>query len=101
VGGDEPSKRSPWPRIAATIGVIASLVGIATGIKALLGDDGSPEQPAEEIRARHVRACVQDHELTQAVQKRDPQPGETNISKPDPLPGEFPFFEQRTYATCD
>jgi hypothetical protein len=101
VGGDGPSRGSPWTRIAATIGVIASLVGIATGVQALLGDDDSPVEPAAEIRARHVRACVRDHDLTQAVQERDPEPGETEIRKPDPLPGEFPFFEQRTYATCD
>ena len=102
MGGEGPSRGSPWTRIAATIGVLASLVGIATGVKALLEDDDSPEEPAAEIRARHVRACVRDHGLTQAVQERDPEPGETEIRKPEALPGEFPpFFEQRTYATCD
>ena len=82
--------------------MIASIVGIATGIKALIDDDGGPppgETPAD-IRAAHVRDCVREHELTQASQRREPQPGETEITEPDPLP-EFAVFEQRTYAICD
>ncbi len=82
--------------------MIASIVGIATGIKALIDDDGGPppgETPAD-IRAAHVRDCVREHELTQASQRREPLPGESEITEPDPLP-EFAVFEQRTYATCD
>lgn len=91
--------------MAATVGVLASVIGIATGVKALLddgdGDGGEPpKEAAAEVRARHVRDCVGDHTLRQASQKRDPEPGETDITKPDPLP-EFAFFSQSTYATCD
>lgn len=96
------SRFSLGTRIAAVVGIIASIVGIATGIKTLLDDDGGgpPEEPTAEIRARHVRDCVREHALTQASQTRPPQPGETEIVKPEPLP-QFAVFEQQVFATCD
>jgi hypothetical protein len=99
------SRFSLWARIGAVVGVVASIVAIATGVKALVDDGGgggggTPDEPEAEVRARHVRECVQEHELTQAAQTRPPQPGETDIARPDPLP-EFAVFEQRAFATCD
>jgi hypothetical protein len=99
------SRFSLWARIGAVVGVVASIVAIATGVKALVDDGGgggggTPDEPEAEVRARHVRECVQEHELTQAAQTRPPQPGETDIARPEPLP-EFAVFEQRAFATCE
>jgi hypothetical protein len=102
VGERGSSRYSLGTKIAAVVGVIASIVGIATGIRTLVDDggDGAPVEPAAEIRARHVRDCVRDHGLTQASQTRDPLPGETEITAPEPLDG-LAVFEQRTWATCE
>ncbi len=99
MSADRSPKHSLGTRIAAGVGIVASVVGIATGLKSLLGDDGPPKEPANEVSARQVRECIRDHGLRQARQKREPAAGESDIAAPDPMP-EFAIFEQRTYASC-
>ncbi|MGH2841477.1 MAG: hypothetical protein ACRDKY_11715 [Solirubrobacteraceae bacterium] len=100
MSGDGSSKHSLGTRIAATVGVLASLVGIATGVKALVDDDGPAKEPDAEVQARHVSDCLREHDLGQATQKRAPLPDETRITRAATR-AETTYFKQTTYATCE
>lgn len=83
--------------------MIASIVGIVTGIVTLAPDDEEPEaerttESAAAVRARHVRDCVRDHGLSRASERGPARPGDSAIERPaDPSA----LFVQQTFASCD
>jgi hypothetical protein len=80
--------------IAAVAGIV--LAAAALGAYAALRPKDDTTPPKRKPPAQTLAGCMRAHGLVRAQQKRKPQPGESELTKPA---GAL-FFDQRAYASC-